>query len=164
MKLKQAPTLVVAECVLVYMTPSESFPLVAALGALLKNAVFAVYEQIKPDDAFGRQMLHNLRERGCPLRGIVATPDLESQKNRFLKGGWSRAVAHDMATIYQCHIDPEERIRAERRQIFDELEEWNLMQEHYCIALGINDQDGLFASFDFETFDRLPAHGSLLVA
>jgi hypothetical protein len=26
-----------------------------------------------------------------------------------------------------------------------------LLQEHYCIALGINDRDGWFASFGFHT-------------
>lgn len=75
---------------------------------------------------------------------------------RFLNGGWSRAIAKDMAKIHSCHIDPAERLRAERRELFDEIEEWNLMQEHYCIAVGINDRDGLFSSFGFETFSRSP--------
>jgi len=42
----QAPTLVVAECVLVYLDAAESAAVVAALGALLPNAVFVVYEQV----------------------------------------------------------------------------------------------------------------------
>ncbi len=46
--------------------------------------------------------------------------------------------------------------RAERRQIFDEIEEWNLIQEHYCIALGVNDRDGMFSSFGFDTFAQPP--------
>ena len=44
--------------------------------------------------------------------------------------------------------------RAERKEIFDEIEEWTLIQEHYCIALGVNDRDGLFADFGFETFPQ----------
>lgn len=151
----EAPTLVLAECVLVYMTPSESAAIVSLLGAALPHAVFAVYEQIKPFDAFGRQMVCNLRERGCPLRGIEATPDLETQMQRFLSNNWSRAIAQDMATIHSCHIDPAERLRAERSEIFDEIEEWNLIQEHYCIAMGINDRDGLLSSFEFPRFGRI---------
>lgn len=44
--LLQAPTLVLAECVLVYLDASEAAAIIAALGALLPNAVFAVYEQV----------------------------------------------------------------------------------------------------------------------
>lgn len=44
----QAPTLVVAECVLVYMEAAEAQALVSALAALLPSAVFAVYEQAPP--------------------------------------------------------------------------------------------------------------------
>lgn len=51
--------------------------------------------------------------------------------------------------------------RAERKEIFDEIEEWNLIQEHYCIALGINDSGGLFSSFGFDTFAESPAIGGL---
>lgn len=42
----QAPTLVLAECVLVYLDAAEAAAVVAALGSLLPNAVFAVYEQV----------------------------------------------------------------------------------------------------------------------
>ena len=42
----QAPTLVLAECVLVYLDAAEAAGVVAALGSLLPNAIFAVYEQV----------------------------------------------------------------------------------------------------------------------
>jgi tRNA wybutosine-synthesizing protein 4 len=34
--------------------------------------------QIKPYDAFGRQMCSNLESRGCALRGVTQTPTLEA--------------------------------------------------------------------------------------
>ena len=46
MSLLQAPTLVLAECVLVYLDAGEAAAVVAALGSLLPNAVFLVYEQV----------------------------------------------------------------------------------------------------------------------
>ena len=51
-KLQQAglrpdePTLLLAECVLVYMEPQHSSALVAALGQLLSTAAFVIYEQV----------------------------------------------------------------------------------------------------------------------
>lgn len=40
------PTLVIAECVLIYMPPKDSLALVSRLGALLPTAAFLVYEQV----------------------------------------------------------------------------------------------------------------------
>ena len=42
----QEPTLVLAECVLVYMEPQHSAALVAALGQLLSAAALVIYEQV----------------------------------------------------------------------------------------------------------------------
>lgn len=57
--------------------------------------------QIKPDDAFGRQMCSNLESRGCPLLGLHATPTLEAHVQRMVSNGWSTASCHDMDTIYK---------------------------------------------------------------
>ena len=43
----QDPTLVLAECVLVYMEPQHSAALVAALGQLLSTAALVIYEQAR---------------------------------------------------------------------------------------------------------------------
>lgn len=66
------PTLVLAECVLVYMQPAESVRLVRHLGSLLTTAAFLVYEQLRPDDAFGQQMLLNLEVGGQHLLWCAA--------------------------------------------------------------------------------------------
>ena len=59
------PTMVLAECVLVYMEPAHSASLIQCLGAMLPTAACVVYEQIRPEDAFGRQMLLNLEVGVC---------------------------------------------------------------------------------------------------
>lgn len=147
-----APTLVLCECVLVYMEAEESAALVRWLGDRLRCAAMAVYEQILPDDPFGRQMLQNLEYRGCPLKGIHATPDLQAQQRRFKEGGWDRGEALGMDTVYKECLDEEERRRIERLELFDEFEEWNLIQAHYCIALGVNDRAmGLLRGFGLQT-------------
>ena len=182
----RAPTFVLAECVLVYMEPGESSALVRWLAARLPTAALAVYEQIRPEDAFGRQMLLNLAARGCPLRGIAGTPSLAAHAARLRDCGWQRAEARSMDDIYRCGrrgaaepavvgaagqcgaqlgagqcgaqlgarthaapcklfgndadgrtgccccrrsgIDPADRRRIERLEIFDEFEEWDLIQ------------------------------------
>lgn len=58
------PTLYLAECVLIYLEPSEAEAVLATTAALAAEAgapaAIAIYEQTRPDDAFGSTMIHNL--------------------------------------------------------------------------------------------------------
>ncbi|PRW45066.1 tRNA wybutosine-synthesizing 4 [Chlorella sorokiniana] len=147
-----APTYVLSECVLVYMRPQHSREVVRWLAEHLHCAAMVVYEQINPHDAFGQQMLLNLESRGCALLGIEATPSLDSQRQRFLECGWHRAETRSMDHVYSQCIDPADRRRIERLEIFDEFEEWHLIQQHYCIAIGVKDSSGLLARFGLPQF------------
>lgn len=144
------PTYVLSECVLVYMEPQQTAAVVRWAGSTFSNAVMAVYEQIKPDDPFGRQMVSNLEARGCPLQGLAGTPTLEAQCDRLTSNGWQHAEARDMDCVYRDALDPQDKARCERLELFDEFEEWHLIQEHYCIALGRNDAQGWLAGVGFE--------------
>ena len=43
-----------------------------------------------------------------------------------------------MPAIYNTRLNWEgERTRVEKIEMFDEFEEWELLQSHYCICLGI---------------------------
>ena len=51
-----------------------------------------------------------LQHRRCSLLGIDACPDLESQRQRFLRHGWAEAWGLDMADVYNL-LPKEERAR-----------------------------------------------------
>ena len=61
----ELPTLIIAECVLVYMPPDTAQRLVSELGQRLPTAAFLVYEQV------GNSYDH-LEFRNLSLRGVIA--------------------------------------------------------------------------------------------
>lgn len=56
----RVPTLFLSECVLIYMKEEHSAAVVR-WASTFNSALFVTYEQILPDDAFGRMMLKNLQ-------------------------------------------------------------------------------------------------------
>lgn len=87
-KLKQAdidftvPTIVLAECVLVYIEAVNCHTLLQWLAAKFQTLVLVNYEQVNLKDRFGDVMLNNLRSRGCGLAGVESCISLESQMAR----------------------------------------------------------------------------------
>ena len=71
------PTLLIFECVLVYMTPDASDALIQRFVDYLvsSNAVLGavVYEMFGLNDAFGKVMLNNLKVRLQTTGYIIAT-------------------------------------------------------------------------------------------
>jgi O-methyltransferase involved in polyketide biosynthesis len=55
------PTLFISECVLIYLAPEESQSILDWITANVQNTMFLLYEQILPDDTFGKVMLRNLK-------------------------------------------------------------------------------------------------------
>ena len=59
------PTLLLSECVLVYLKPEESRSILTFFKDHFKSDLaFLNYEMINPNDPFGRTMLDNLEVRG----------------------------------------------------------------------------------------------------
>jgi len=132
------PTLFISECVLVYLEPTESAGVISWIAEKFKCAAMFVYEQIRPDDAFGQVMMKNLESRGCALKGLKSHVSTLAQIERFESRGWTKCECLDMNDIYYKCLDKEIVTKAEKLEIFDEFEEWHLMQAHYCVVLATN--------------------------
>ncbi|KAF9152245.1 hypothetical protein BG015_005556 [Linnemannia schmuckeri] len=127
------PTLFLSECVLIYIQPGDSDAIVNWVGTNMDASLFVVYEQINPTDAFGAMMLRNLKARQIELPGIHAYPSLKSQEERFTSRGWQAAKAVNMNKLHES-LSEQELKRISSLEIFDEVEEWQLLADHYCVA------------------------------
>ncbi|RLN54876.1 hypothetical protein BBJ28_00002926 [Nothophytophthora sp. Chile5] len=108
---RNAPTLFVSECVLIYMEARFSTQLVAWAASYFDDVSFALYEQILPDDAFGRVMMANIKARGCDLLSIRDFPTVDAQVARFTEHQFDVAQCWDMNKIYYHYLDAAERAK-----------------------------------------------------
>jgi len=93
------------------------------------------WEMMKLNDKFGQVMIRNFEQRGCDLLGIQEYPDVPALIKRFEALGYQNNEVYDMLTVYDKYINKDEKTRIEKIEWLDELEEWNLIQRHYYLAL-----------------------------
>jgi MoxR-like ATPase len=129
------PTLFVSECVLIYMEAQYSREWIQWSSDYFTDVSYALYEQILPDDAFGRVMMANIKARGCDLLSIGDYPTIDAQLDRFRVHRFEHVQCWDMNDIYYKYLDAEERAKREKLEIFDEVEEFHMLQAHYCLVV-----------------------------
>lgn len=134
------PTLFLSECVLIYMSPEEGSAIIEWAAKTVPHSVFCTYEQINPNDAFGKTMIRNLESRNIPLHSLMAYPTLQSQMKRYKDAGFSWARARTMINVYEMFLPAEETARANQIERFDEYEEWRLVLSHYMVVVAGNDK------------------------
>ncbi|XP_006859867.1 PREDICTED: leucine carboxyl methyltransferase 1 isoform X2 [Chrysochloris asiatica] len=127
------PTLIITECVLIYMTPEQSANLLKWAASSFETAMFINYEQVNMDDRFGQIMVENLRRRQCDLAGVEMCKSLDSQKERLLSSGWETASAVDMMELYS-RLPRSEVSRIESLEFLDEVELLEQLMQHYCLC------------------------------
>ncbi|CAH8456966.1 unnamed protein product [Schistosoma turkestanicum] len=136
---KICPTLFLAECVLVYMSPETSFQLLNGLSMNFPHASFLHYEQVNINDSFGSIMIKNFRARSCELPGLDACQSLATQEERFYKAGWKKAKGWTINEVYKT-LPSSTRYRIEHLELLDDLEVTMQLFDHYCILLATNDE------------------------
>ncbi|XP_034615095.1 tRNA wybutosine-synthesizing protein 4 [Trachemys scripta elegans] len=129
----EVPTMLLAEVVLTYMEISRSDALIQWAAQHFPCAQFVVYEQMHPEDPFGRIMQQHFSQLNSVLHALAQYPDCEAQRRRFLQRGWAKCSVLDMNEFYASFIPEDERRRVQALEPFDEYEEWHLKCSHYFI-------------------------------
>lgn len=132
----ELPTLFFSECVLVYIEKQFVDELSSSMATLVNNeAMWVTYDMINPHDRYGQVMVHNLAAAGFHIPGIKDFPTLEAERNKFLNNGWCFAQSCTMRHFYDTVVTEEEKKRMKDLEIVDEVEEWNLIMEHYSLTI-----------------------------
>eukprot|EP00756_Hemistasia_phaeocysticola_P012219 Hpha_TRINITY_DN15178_c4_g5::TRINITY_DN15178_c4_g5_i1::g.129706::m.129706 len=153
---RDLPTFVLSECVLIYMQPGEGDAVLDWCTENMKRCCFTTYEQVHPETPFGKRMVENLSQRGCPLLAIEKYPDLEAQKKRYLEHGFVSSEAHTMNECWE-RVPFTERRRVDRIEMLDEMEEWTLIHNHYCFVCAVKAQpEDKISSWLDQVFKRPP--------
>nr|POE78042.1 leucine carboxyl methyltransferase 1 [Quercus suber] len=133
-------TLLISECCLCYLPPDEATSVVQYFSMnITASLALILYEPIRPYDAFGKTMVANLASRGIHLQTLKRYSSLEAQRQRLRLAGLSNGQgARDIFQLWQddAWVSPAERERIEKLEWLDEIEEWQLLSSHYCVAWG----------------------------
>lgn len=138
------PTLFFSECVLTYVDFQHSVKLLEWIQNKFKRTAVVIYEQIRPDDAFGRIMMRHFDKVQSPLRRIRELSDMEKHKTLLRKLSYQDVLAFDLNYFYTYYLDEEEKERIVQLEYFDEYEEWNLKCAHYIITAAFS---GIYCMF-----------------
>ncbi|KAM5475722.1 carboxy methyl transferase for protein phosphatase 2A [Microsporum audouinii] len=149
------PTLLISECCLVYLSPVDAVNVVSYFtnnlfsleGRPSTPLALIIYEPIRPDDPFGRTMVSNLAARGIQLQTLHRYATLQAQRERLQGHGFSsgQGVA-DIDYIWEKWIGEDEKSRVAGLEMLDEIEEWQLLARHYCVAWGWRDNQSTAGS------------------
>lgn len=162
------PTLLLSECCLIYLPPPAAD---AVLRAFTNHIVspntplsLILYEPIRPFDPFGQVMISNLAQRGIVMQTLQKYSSLAAQKARMRSAGLSAGQeAADVDFIMKRWISEEEKDRVARCEMLDELEEWILLAQHYCVAWGWRDGDGDLFSRAWSSLRLQPDDGGVMM-
>ncbi|KAM7129640.1 tRNA wybutosine-synthesizing protein 4 isoform 2-T2 [Ciconia maguari] len=118
----EIPTLFIAEVVLTYMENSRSDALIQWAAEHFSQACFLLYEQMHPEDPFGRVMQQHFSQLNSALHSLAQYPDCEAQQRRFFEKGWTECRVMDMNEFFTCCTPEDEQQRVQALEPFDEYE------------------------------------------
>lgn len=119
------------------MSPDEAWSVIKTFTNFIPNLGMVIYEPTNPYSEFGQVMIKNLAARGLSMQTIHKYPTLQSQLERLREAGFTHAQnGADMLWLWRNWVSEEEKERVATLEMMDELEEWELLAEHYLIIWG----------------------------
>ncbi|KAI3660919.1 hypothetical protein MP638_004695, partial [Amoeboaphelidium occidentale] len=133
------PTLIISECVLTYMPSEDADNVLKWFSKNFSDSMLVLYEQIYPDDVFGKQMISHFKKKLAPIFSIYKYPKEEDQLRRIKDVlGYQNASVVNMNQYWDCLISWQEKNYIEGLEPFDEYEEWHTKCKHYFVGYGTN--------------------------
>ncbi|KAM0753671.1 leucine carboxyl methyltransferase [Meredithblackwellia eburnea MCA 4105] len=130
------PTLLLAECVFIYLPPETSAQILSWFTKSFASGSSVSYDPFGLHDNFGKVMIRNLATRNLSLPAAESTPTLESLSARLSSAGYESAASFTIRQIRDTVVPLDESTRVSHIEMIDEVEELNLVLEHYAISLG----------------------------
>jgi [phosphatase 2A protein]-leucine-carboxy methyltransferase len=128
------PTLLVSECCLCYLEAPAARQVLKWFTDRIADTAVIVYEPVRPDDPFGRMMVSNLAARHIRMPTLEAYKEPADQVARLQEAGFETAKVLTIHDIYERWVSAEEKMRLDRLEGLDEVEEWILLASHYVVA------------------------------
>ncbi|ODQ81292.1 hypothetical protein BABINDRAFT_7103 [Babjeviella inositovora NRRL Y-12698] len=149
------PTLILSECVLCYMKPEQVDEVLAAFLKSLRCGAVLIYEPMgTPDDGFSRVMADNLSQRGIKLPTFFRFPDLWTRLAYLELMGLHSVQLSNMAYVFRHWVAGPELVRLNRLELLDEVEEIDLLNEHYVLALAQFGETSWQNELQFQVFSQ----------
>ncbi|KAI1103984.1 leucine carboxyl methyltransferase [Jackrogersella minutella] len=130
------PTVLVSECCLCYLETSEAQGVIKYFTDKIPNLAIIIYEPIHPNDSFGRQMVSNLAVRRIRMPTLDAYPDASKQHSRLKDAGFNLVKSSTIGDMWRKWITEDEKYRVDDLEGLDEVEEWDLLADHYIVTWG----------------------------
>ncbi|KAL9133304.1 MAG: hypothetical protein Q9175_005516 [Cornicularia normoerica] len=134
------PTLIISECCLCYLSPAAADTVALYFTRhLLPDSTpvgLILYEPVQPNDPFGKTMVSNLAARGIVLQTLKRYGSLEAQAARMISYGLGGTGGASVKDLWDKGVEEKEKERVARLEMVDEVEEWELLAGHYCVAWG----------------------------
>lgn len=130
------PTLLISECCLCYLETNQAEGVIKHFTSKIPNLGLILYEPIKPDDAFGKQMVLNLAARRIRMPTLATYKEPVDQEQRLRQAGFDKVRQTSINEVWEQWISYEEKDRVDSLEGLDEVEEWQLLAGHYTVVWG----------------------------